>query len=343
MRRLYAGTLIFIVCWTLLFMPVMAHDIGVSQAALIEQQGQRYELSVQTGPAIAYIFATPRLPDHCEFIGNPSGTQGTARKTFVFDCANGLTAAHTIELPWRRDGIMLTARWLDGSEAKQLFASEAGRISVPLVELQAGSGSWLNAAKRYTVLGIEHILTGFDHLLFVLCLVLIVAGGWRLVKTITAFTLAHSITLALATLGLVNVSSAPVEASIALSIAFLAAEILRHRGDRDTGLTYRYPWLIAFAFGLLHGLGFAGALATIGLPQSEIPIALLFFNIGVEIGQLAFVAVVLLALDLLRRLRLPSSAWIELAPAYTIGIIATWWLFERISGMVMSICCWYAD
>ena len=341
--RLLAATLAVVACWAWSSAPVMAHDIGVSQAELIEAppvqsvapQRLHYSLSVRVDPAASYIFSAPLLPEHCGFIGNPGGRQGSAHKTFEFACRGGLTAADAIELRWQRDGIMLSASWLDGSSAKGLFTQHAGSIRVPLSELQAGSGSWLDAAQRYTRLGIEHILTGFDHLLFVLCLLLIVQGGWRLVKTITAFTLAHSITLALASLGVINLPSAPVEASIALSIAFLAAEILRHQAGTDTGLTYRYPWLIAFAFGLLHGLGFAGALADIGLPQGEIPIALLFFNIGVELGQLVFVALVLLLLAALRPVWQAAHRRVELAASYLIGTVAMYWLIERIGGMVM--------
>ena len=163
------------------------------------------------------------------------------------------------------------------------------------------------AAGGYFMLGVEHILFGIDHLLFVLALVLIVRGVGLLVKTITAFTVAHSITLALATLGVVHVPSAPVEATIALSIVFVASEILRsRRGER--GLTERAPWLVAGTFGLLHGFGFAGALSEVGLPANDIPLALLFFNLGVEAGQLAFVAVTLGVIALLRRMRLPEWA-----------------------------------
>lgn len=312
-----------------------AHDIGVSQAELVEQEGKRYELSVRTGPATAPLFATPDLPRHCEFTGNPKGIQVPAWKIFEFSCADGLTAADTIELPWRRDGIMLNASWLDGSEVKRLFQNEAGMISVNLAELQAGSGSLMSAAGRYTSLGIEHILLGIDHLLFVLALLLIVRGAWMLVKTITAFTVAHSITLGLATLGFIHVPSRPVEAAIALSIVFLCVEIV-HARQHKIGLTYRYPWLVAFAFGLLHGLGFAGALSEIGLPQSEIPIALLFFNIGVEVGQLIFVAVVLMLAWLLKQVRLDKNDWARITPAYIIGTLAMYWLFERINAIAFQ-------
>jgi hydrogenase/urease accessory protein HupE len=156
-------------------------------------------------------------------------------------------------------------------------------------------------AGSYLGLGIEHILGGFDHLLFVLGLLLIVRSTRLLIKTITAFTLAHSVTLAMATLGFVHVPQAPVESVIALSIIFLATELSKqHRGE--TGLTTRAPWLVALTFGLLHGFGFAGALTEVGLPQSDIPLALLFFNVGVEVGQLMFVSGVLVVIWMLKKM-----------------------------------------
>ena len=182
----------------------------------------------------------------------------------------------------------------------------------------------------YFKLGVEHILSGLDHLLFVLALILITRGRWRLVKTITAFTAAHSLTLGLATLGVVRVPQAPVEAVIALSIVFVAAEIVQRRRGRD-GLTARAPWLVAFTFGLLHGLGFAGALREIGLPQGHIPVALLFFNLGVEAGQLVFVCAVLSLGALARRVRLPAVRGMELAPPYAIGAVAMFWVIQRVA------------
>jgi len=186
------------------------------------------------------------------------------------------------------------------------------------------------ATGGYFVLGVEHILFGIDHLLFVLALLLIVRGVGLLVKTITAFTIAHSITLALATLGIVHMPTVPVEAVIALSIVFVAAEIVRSRRG-EHGLTERAPWLVAGVFGLLHGFGFAGALTEVGLPPNDIPLALLFFNLGVEAGQLAFVAVVLAIIALLRRSHLPAPEWAPLVPAYAIGIVAMFWLVQRLS------------
>ncbi len=315
--------------------PVFAHDIGVSESRLVEQQASQYLLSVRSGMGASHLFPTPVLPAHCEFTSNPRGTHIGAFKTFEFLCKNKLTASDTIELAWRRDGVMLNAKWLDGSGSKRLFRSDAGVITVPLSELKAGSGSWIKAAQRYTRLGVEHILSGLDHLLFVLCLLMVVRGVWPLVKTITAFTLAHSITLGLATLGFVKFSPTPVEATIALSIVFLAAEILRHhRGDTLLTLTYRTPWLIAFGFGLLHGFGFAGALANLGLPQSEIPIALLFFNLGVEAGQLMFVAVILLLGFALHKLSSPRQDILLRATAYSIGGLATFWFIQRSTQII---------
>lgn len=185
----------------------------------------------------------------------------------------------------------------------------------------------------YTVLGIEHILRGVDHLLFVFALLLLVKTWRRLVWTITAFTAAHSLTLAAATLGVVKVSSAAVEATIALSILFLATELARHvpggpDAQRET-LTMRFPWIVAFCFGLLHGLGFAGALRDIGLPEQAVPLALLFFNAGVEIGQLIFIGAVLVlgaALALLPR-KLPAAS--PRFAAYVIGCVAAYWVFAR--------------
>ena len=201
--------------------------------------------------------------------------------------------------------------------------------------VQAAPGA-SEVATTYLRLGIEHILFGFDHLLFVLALVILVRDWRRVALTVTAFTVAHSITLAAATLGLVNVPGPPVEAAIALSIVLVAVEIVNARRGMSS-LTARWPWLVAFCFGLLHGFGFAGALAEVGLPHHAIPIALLFFNLGVEVGQLAFVAAVLAAGWLFRRaMALRSSLpWsserpmVDVTAAYAIGAVAAYWLIER--------------
>jgi hydrogenase/urease accessory protein HupE len=186
----------------------------------------------------------------------------------------------------------------------------------------------------YLLLGVEHILTGPDHLCFVLGLMLLVGLRWRLIKAITAFTVAHSITLAAAALGFVHFPSAVIEALVAMSILFLATELV-HARQGHPGLTVRYPWLIAFTFGLLHGLAFAGALADVGLPPNAIPQALLLFNVGVELGQLMFIAAAALAMiafDWMSQ-RLPlwwQSARGEIAP-YAIGAFSAFWFIDRLT------------
>jgi hypothetical protein len=212
----------------------------------------------------------------------------------------------------------------DGSSwVRRLTPQEPGATIPPL---QSG---W-SVAGVYLKLGVEHIMLGIDHLLFVLGLIIITRRTWLLVKTVTAFTVAHSITLALATLGYVRVPSAPVEALIALSIVFVAVEIVRMHQGRE-GLTARAPWLVAFAFGLLHGLGFAGALSEVGLPAGHIPMALLFFNVGVEIGQLCFIAAVLGVMALARWIRLARPRWADLAVPYVVGSVAMFWVIERVA------------
>jgi hydrogenase/urease accessory protein HupE len=190
----------------------------------------------------------------------------------------------------------------------------------------------LEVVRTYFAFGVEHILSGIDHLLFVFALLLLVKGVRRIIATVTAFTLAHSITLAGATLGWVHMPGPPIEATIALSIAFVAAEILHGRQGKP-GLTERYPWIVAFTFGLLHGFGFAGALKQVGLPQTEIPIALLFFNVGVEVGQLLFIAAVFIFFWLLRRsttgIKMLQATWASALPAYVIGSLAIFWVVQR--------------
>ncbi|MFT5478417.1 MAG: hydrogenase/urease accessory protein HupE, partial [Planctomycetota bacterium] len=199
----------------------------------------------------------------------------------------------------------------------------------PSLLLAATPSMWALAGTYFT-LGVEHILGGIDHLLFVLALLMLVKGGRRLFMTITAFTLAHSITLAAATLGWLNVPVAPVEAVIALSIVFVAAEIVHGLRGRE-GLTARSPWIVALVFGLLHGLGFASALSEVGLPGHAIPVALFLFNVGVEAGQLLFVAAALVLLALARRVITRPPTWAEWVPAYCIGAVAMYWTLERVS------------
>ncbi|MEZ5446912.1 MAG: HupE/UreJ family protein [Gammaproteobacteria bacterium] len=212
----------------------------------------------------------------------------------------------------------------DGTEWVRRLTPQAPAAAIP------AEHSRLAVAAEYLKLGVEHILVGIDHLLFVLALLLITRGAWRLVKTITAFTVAHSITLALATLGFVHVPPPPVEAVIALSIVFVAAEVLRARRGRE-GIAARAPWTVAFAFGLLHGFGFAGALSEVGLPEGHVPVALLFFNVGVEIGQLLFVAAALGFVSALRAVRISVPRWAAIVPAYAIGCVAMFWVIQRVA------------
>jgi hypothetical protein len=318
--------------------PVRAHDIGVTQAQLLERDGDAYQFSARIAPGMVSRHAGPELPARCAFTSAPTGVQTPSSRLWTFSCDGRLTARDQILLRWLRDGAMVSAEWRDGSSARRLFANENGVIVVALADLQAGSENTFDAAGRYTALGVEHILEGLDHLLFVLGLLLIVCTPVvrvvALVKTVTAFTVAHSLTLGLATLGFVEVPSRPVEASIALSIVFLAVEVVRGWHGQDS-LTLRSPWLVAFGFGLLHGLGFAGALADVGLPQAEIPVALVFFNVGVELGQLFFVALVLVGHWLLQRVSMPR--WVAHAPVYVIGVTGAYWVIERVVAMTVPI------
>jgi hydrogenase/urease accessory protein HupE len=188
----------------------------------------------------------------------------------------------------------------------------------------------------YVRLGIEHIVMGVDHLLFVLGLLLIVSSTSMLVKTITSFTLAHSITLAIATLGYAQAPLIPLNVAIALSILFLGPEIIRARTGQ-TSLTIRHPWIVAFAFGLLHGFGFASGLTSMGLPSNEVPLALLFFNVGVEIGQLLFVFLVLALARSFRTLEIRWPRWAQAIPAYTVGALGAFWTIERAMVFFQSL------
>jgi len=202
----------------------------------------------------------------------------------------------------------------------------------PSVTLGARTTSWQRSG-AYLRLGIEHILLGVDHLLFVLGLLLIVADRWMLLKTITSFTVAHSITLAIATLGYASAPVPPLNAAIALSILFLGPEIVR-RWRGQTSFTIRHPWVVAFVFGLLHGFGFASGLTTMGLPQAEIPLALLLFNVGVEIGQIFFVGMIVALERAFHTLEIRWPRLIEALPGYTVGSLGAYWTIQRIALML---------
>ncbi len=294
----------------------------------------------QTGPdRYAVIWRTPQLsgmplpvvlalPGDVRTISGP-GTQempGSTIERRIVEAPGGL-AGKRIDFVGLQATItdVLARVTLDGRTTTTMV-----RPSQPWLEI-AGEQSTLALAATYVRNGIEHILFGFDHLLFVASLMLIVRDWRVMVKTITAFTVAHSITLALATFGLITLPAKPVEAMVALSIMLVCVEAVRLRRS-ETSLATDWPWLVAFAFGLLHGFGFAGALVDLGLPSVDIPLALLFFNIGVEIGQLLFIAVLLAVTVSLRRIfALPRQA--PVAAAYAIGIVASFWCFGRLDAM----------
>ena len=269
----------------------------------------------------------PQLPSECSNITEPAvqSLASGAVERWLVDCGSSGMINETIfidGLPLTQTDTLLRIQLIDGSMHTTVLRPDSPSFIVP--EMASKS----KVAGSYLVLGIEHILGGFDHLLFVLGLLLIVRSTRLLIKTITAFTLAHSVTLAMAALGFVHVPQAPVEAVIALSIIFLATELSKqHRGE--TGLTTRAPWLVALCFGLLHGFGFAGALTEVGLPQSDIPLALLFFNVGVEVGQLMFVAGVLCVTWMIKKMNFRWPVWVEQGPAYAIGSLAAFWFIQR--------------
>ncbi|MER2602220.1 MAG: HupE/UreJ family protein, partial [Candidatus Competibacter phosphatis] len=247
--------------------------------------------------------------------------------------SNGMTGKLSVKGVGKAySAAMVKVLWLDGQS--HVYALTGSQPSVHLYGGSAEatpSGAW-----SYLYLGIEHILLGVDHLLFVLGLLLIVRDRWMLIKTVTAFTVAHSITLAVATLGVAHVAPAPLNASIALSILFLGPEIVRSwRGE--TSFTIRHPWVVAFAFGLLHGFGFASGLTQLGLPESEIPLALLLFNVGVEIGQLAFVLGILLLERSFRLLELHWPRLIERLPGYLVGTLGAFWTIQRVAILLRGV------
>ena len=273
-----------------------------------------------------------KLPDDVRNLKEPATqelTDSLLERRWIDAGPNGL-AGKRIEFPGLQltiTDVLVRIERLDGTQQTELV-----RPPRPWIEFAAPRGT-LATAGVFLTQGVEHILLGVDHLLFVLGLLLIVATPWMLVKTITAFTVAHSITLAIATLGYAHVPAAPLNAAIALSILFLGPEIVRAwRGE--TSFTIRHPWVVAFAFGLLHGFGFASGLAAIGLPQADIPLALLMFNVGVEIGQLAFVALVLALVRAFRVLEVHWPRPVELAPAYVVGALGAYWTIQRVVLMV---------
>jgi hydrogenase/urease accessory protein HupE len=269
-----------------------------------------------------------RLPEACtpESDSIKGFESGSYFERWTVDCRDGLSGQSIAVdgLAESAADVLVRIEYRDGQTQAARLNASATRLVV------AGGQTASEVARTYFLLGIEHILTSLDHLLFVLALIFLIGSYWRLVEAITAFTVAHSITLAGAALGYLSLPQEPVEAAIALSIAFLARELVKVRSCRLRASETR-PWIMAFAFGLLHGFGFAGALKDIGLPQRDIPVALLSFNIGVEAGQLLFVLAVIAGLKATAALFDVPAAPARLLTAYAIGTASTVWLFTRIA------------
>jgi len=268
-----------------------------------------------------------QLPENCVPKAEPlrSIEANSYTERWVAVCEGGLkgSAIGIDGLASTMTDALARIQYLDGSIEVARMTPDGPNFTV------AGAQSTLEIAGTYFLLGVDHILSGLDHLLFVFALILLIPSPWMLAKTITAFTVAHSITLAGASLGYVSLPQGPVEAIIALSIAFVARELIKQRpGQRR--LSEAYPWVVAFAFGLLHGFGFAGALKETGLPQSDVPVALLTFNIGVEAGQLLFVAAVLIVFWAAKSLVPIRPRPARLAAAFAIGTMSMVWLIERL-------------
>lgn len=300
-----------------------AHSVPMAVLAVTEVEAGHFTVRWLNAPMLAndaeaYARLDPRFPPHCTF------------KPPRLDCGRqGLVGPFLAAgIDYRYPAMVLRLNWRSGATNVHTLTRASPRIVL------TGSGQeavdWGRLASTYVPIGIEHIMLGVDHLLFVLGLIWIVRTPMMLLKTISAFTIAHSLTLAAATLGWVGVPEAPVNAAIALSIAFVGVEVVKvHRGEG--GLTARYPWVVAFAFGLLHGFGFARALTDLGLSASSVPVALLFFNVGVEIGQVAFVLLVLALMWAHRRLDACPPRRAELIPAYAIGSLAMFWCIDRVA------------
>jgi hydrogenase/urease accessory protein HupE len=316
-----------------LVMPVHADEIRPALLDIKEQSTGLFAVTWKVptrGNRILAIDA--RLPDSLELMGAPviedlAGSR-IERATYKNNAESLVDQTIVIEgLKAVQTDVLLLVQLQDGTQHSAILRPIAPSFTIP------PKASKLQVAGDYWRMGTIHILEGSDHLLFVLALMLIVVGFKALLKAVTAFTVAHSITLALATLGMVHMPAAPTEAIIALSIVFLATEIV-HKRNGQVGLTELYPWMIAFAFGLFHGLGFAGALSEIGVPQHEVPLALLMFNVGVETGQLMFIGAMLSLLAVLKRLPVtpPESAWRVLP--YSIGSVAAFWTIDRVMSFV---------
>lgn len=315
--------------------------LATSQAASAHESRPAYLELRETAPGqFDVLWRTPvlagmRLPAGLKISGDVRNTKDPVVQQLAdsmlerrwIDAGPEGLAGRRIEFPGLQltiTDVLVRAELLDGRKWTGIV-----RPSQPWLELAAAQTTW-GVACTYALEGIRHILLGADHMLFVLGLLLIVADRWMLLKTVTAFTVAHSITLAIATLGGAEVPAVPLNAAIALSILFLGPEIVRcWRGE--TSFTLRHPWVVAFAFGLLHGFGLASALTSAGLPRSELPLALVSFNVGVEIGQLGFIALVLALERSFRVLEVQWPRWAAMLPGYTVGALGAFWTFQRVA------------
>lgn len=305
-----------------------AHESQPGSLELKQLSANRYEVLWRA--PIYYGKPHPaqlQLPDNWRTVGAPTIRQlpDSALHRRIVVVAGETINGSVIRFPGLEatiTDVFIRISRLDGTKATLIV-----RPTRPFAELR-GERPWYVSSGEYLGLGFHHILMGIDHLLFVLGLLIIVGGRKMLLKTITAFTVAHSITLAIATLGYANAPGPPLNAAIALSILFLGPEIVRvWRGE--TSFTINHPWVVAFAFGLLHGFGFASGLSTVGLPQGEVPLALLMFNIGVEFGQIVFVVLILLMRRSFKVLEIRWPRWVEFAPGYTIGSLGAFWTIQR--------------
>lgn len=322
--------------WLLLSCHAMAHDARPAYLEVRQTAPERYDLlwrvPLTAGMPLPVLL---KLPEGVQNLTEPAVRDLTDSRVErrVVEAPGGL-AGKRIEFPGLQGTIadvLVRVQPMDGEMTTTLV-----RSSQPWVEIAAPTGGALAVFTAFVGHGVEHILFGYDHLLFVLALMLIVRNTRALILTVTAFTLAHSITLALAALGMVQVPGPPVEAAIAFSIVLVAAEIVRLRRG-EPSLTARQPWLVAFCFGLLHGFGFAGALSEIGLPRAELPLALFGFNVGVELGQLAFIATVLALVAVARKVRALGGVaghGVRWAP-HAIGSVAAFWFVERVAAFAV--------
>ncbi len=306
-----------------------ADELRPGYLELTQRDAQHWSLAYKA-PVLGGLAtrARPVLPRFCTLAQGPVRLEGAAIVALgELTCTRPLSGAE-VGLAGMERGFtdaLVRIKPLGAPVQAERLTPDRPVVSVAAPQ-QARSVGW-----TYLLIGIEHILTGYDHLLFVIALVLLLGQWWNVAKAATAFTLAHSLTLAGTTLGLFGLPQAPVEALIALSIMFLAVEIIKSDPSAPR-LSERIPWAVAFLFGLLHGFGFAGALREIGLPAGEVPLALLTFNLGVEVGQLLIVALTLAVLALLRRLARPALRPATMVATYMIGITASFWFIERMVG-----------